>query len=320
MSKTFFYFLVFFSPIICFAQSPNFVQSDTSHSAIPKKPQIITTNDGGVFIGIITDMNDREVTVITKDKGRVIIPKYAIKKIEPVSDENYESGNYVGGDNFADKYIVANSALPMEKQKWDINALYYFLWSANYSFNEHFSIGMTGIYFLPLMLNSKINIKIGRQTYFGTELHIGDFWFEPGYYFGHANLKLTTGTKQNNFTMSVGTAGILNNYYSSYGNPKNTYTYIYTANVGGMKRIGNNIALTGELWALFSITNNNPIYVGGVGFKTLKSAKHSFTFALMGVAYPKQQRYYTGTYPYSYSYRNTYGLIPFPVITYHLKL
>src|ERR1035437_6607766 len=116
MPKLFFYFLVFFFPIICLAQSIDFAQGDTSKT-IPKKPQIVTTNDGGILIGIITEMNDREITIVTKDRGRVIIPKYAIKKIEPVSDRNYKSGEVVKENNFSDSYIIANSALPMERHK-----------------------------------------------------------------------------------------------------------------------------------------------------------------------------------------------------------
>ena|ERR1035437_7444282 len=316
MSKINFFSIIFFFPLICFAQIPDFSQTDSIHKSLPKKPFIIQTNDGEEFIGVIEEMNDREVTIITNDKGRVIIPKYNIKKMEAVTEDNYKSGTHIGENNFADKYIFENNSLPMEKQKIYVHSLYIFFWSANYAFNEKFSLGITGIFFLSLMLDSKVSIKINKQTYFGPEAHIGYLWFSP-IYFGYGNFKLTTGTKQNNFTIAIGMAGLMDNSNSIYKNRTATYYSIYTANFGGMKRTGKNIAMTGELWALFNYANKKPIYVGGIGFKTLKSEKHSFTFALMAVVLPEQKSYYG--FPKN-NYKITYQGFPLPIITYNLKL
>jgi hypothetical protein len=256
-------------------------------------------------------MNDREITIITKDKGRVIIPKYAVKQIEPVTEAKYSNGEYVEDNNFSEKYIIANSALLFEKHKTYINTIYYFIWSVNYAFTENFSIGASGAGYLPLLLNANMNFQINRQTFIGSDIHFGSLWIEP-IYFGNAIIKLTTGNNQKNLTFGAGITGGFDNSYRGYSFKNSSNVYAYTLDVGVMGRISNALALTGELWAIIDYQNKQYYYSGGIGFKTLKNKRRSFTFALMPVVFPYTKYNY---YPYHSSVK-AYQAYPIPVITY----
>src|ERR1035437_7566814 len=183
MSKIIFYFIIFLFPLVSFAQLPDFSQKDSIRKSVPKKPFIIQTNDGEEYIGVIEDISDYDVTIITTKFGKVIIQKYTIKKMEPVTEENFKSGKYIKENKFPNRYILGNNALPMEKQKIDIYAFDYLCWSANYAFNETFSSGISFEFLYVFMVNSKASFKIGNETYLGPELHLGGLWLLPGVYF-----------------------------------------------------------------------------------------------------------------------------------------
>lgn len=264
----------------CFALC-SFSQNDTTGTSIPKKPQIITTNDGGVFIGYIEEMNDREVTIVTKDKGRVIIPKYAIKTIETITEDNYISGEHVRKNRFANKYFLANSALPINKGELSVSTIYYAAVSIDYGVTDKFSIGLsTTLYGMPLTLNLKTSYKIGKQLYLGPELHLGWLWAIPNSFFSYGAMKLTRGTSNNNFTFSGGY--LITNINDNFSSNNNYYSQYYFINGSLMKRLNPRLALIAEAWGFGNI--NNKMFPGAVavlGLKTMKKERSSWTFSFV---------------------------------------
>jgi len=313
MTKKILYFIICFFPVICLAQVPDFFQTDSTHKSVPQKPYIIITNDGGEFIGAIENINDREVTIVTKDKGRVIIPKYTIKKMEPVTEDNYKSGKYLNENSFLNRYFLTNNALPMIKGEMFVNTIYYTAASVDYNISDKFSVGLfTTLYGIPLIVNSKASFKIGRRLYFGPELHAGWVWASPKSFFTYGTMKITQGTSNNNFTFSGGY--FFGNFDDLFWN--SNFANYYFVNGSLAKRLNSRLAFIAEVWG-FGNMNNNRMFPGAltvVGFKTLKKEKSSWTFSLVTLIF--QERY---TSYYNQTQTKTY-IIPFPFIGWAIKI
>lgn len=298
------YSALFVTVFFCCLSYCCFSQNDSTNTSIPKKPQIIITNDGGIFIGFIEAMNDREVTIVTRDKGRVIIPKYAIKTMEPITEDNLISGEYVGENHFVNKYFLANSALPINKGEFFVSTIYYVAASLDYGVSDKVSIGLsTTLYGMPMILDLKTSFKIGKKLYLGPELHLGWLWALPNSFFTYGAMKLTQGTPNNNFTFSGGY--FVTNLNDNPWRDNNEFSQYYFMNASLTKRLSPRLALIAEAWGLGSIDYNKmlPGALAIVGLKTMKKEKSSWTFSLATLLFQDRGRYSTQTY-----------IIPIPII------
>lgn len=273
-NSTIFYLLfLFFFPTLAAGQ---IFQSDSAKSSLPKKPQIIITNDGGTFIGYIEAMDDREITIATKDKGRIIIPKYAVRSIETVTEDNYTFGKYVSENNFSGRYALASSALPAEKGKLYLTVLYA-AGGADYAITDNFSMGInTTIIGLPFLLNSRASARISPKLFLGAEAGAGWLWVMPKSYFAYGAMKITQGTSNDNFTVSGGYL-----FADMQGMRGRFVTDLFFLNLTMLKRISPRFAFFAEGWGMGIQNRLFPLALTVAGVKTLKRKNSSWTFSLL---------------------------------------
>jgi hypothetical protein len=65
-------------------------------------PYIVKTNDGGVHRGTILEENEKEVVIYTDVRGRIYIPKYAIKEFNSLNENRFYKTSVYSAEEFAD--------------------------------------------------------------------------------------------------------------------------------------------------------------------------------------------------------------------------
>jgi hypothetical protein len=118
----------------------------------------------------------------------------------------------------ADKYYVATSNAFLFKRKefyGSSNDLLFY--NLNYSFSEHFSVGIsTSPLLMPILLHVKANFEVARKLYLGIDGMGGSgSWLSYKSYGGGGLIKLTYGEHKKNFTIFVGYGDV--NYFEISG-------------------------------------------------------------------------------------------------------
>ena len=87
---------------------------DYSQDNNEQKVYVIKTNSGGEFIGVIISQDDREVLIETKDRGRVVIPKYEISEMrEVIKGETRKDGSFISENVFATDFDKSVDVIPI---------------------------------------------------------------------------------------------------------------------------------------------------------------------------------------------------------------
>jgi hypothetical protein len=157
------------------------------------------------------------------------------------------------------KYLLGNSAIPLEKNSGYYQNTWIFVNSFSYAFTNNFSIS-GGFEIISLMakegpyayyINPKVSFKVADNFYAGGSLlyantlrHIGDFGG-----LGTLNAFGTYGNKNNNITGALGW-GWANGNFSS----KPVIT------ISGMTRLSKRVALVSENWIVPAGASSNSYY------------------------------------------------------------
>lgn len=146
------------------------------------KVYVITTNDGGNFVGQITYYDNKEVIIITKKIGEVSIPKYQISSIEELNEKNLNAaGEYIPNEVFSTRYFITTNGLPIEKGE---NYIQWNLYGPDIQFGigKNFGVGiMTSWMGMPFIgtakysysINEKVNVGVGLLAGTGSWASIG---------------------------------------------------------------------------------------------------------------------------------------------------
>lgn len=241
---------------------------------IPNKDTLymITTNDGGEFVGKIISDDGREVVIIDRTKGKVILPKYAIKTTELVNQSNLVGNKIVHANPHPSRYLFTPSAIALKQGEGYMNWFYFLIFQMQYGITDNFSAGITTSWFLaPTMLNLKYTVPVTDNFCLAVGGQVGKLaiWDDKVVTVGFASG--TLGTAESNVSLNVG--------YGSY-----KHEGITIATLSGVHRIGENASVMGEFWYC-QPKGGTPFFMGGPALRLYSGRKATFDIALLALGF-----------------------------------
>ncbi|MCE4217912.1 hypothetical protein [Aquirufa antheringensis] len=211
----------------------------------------VELKNGKSVSGQLIHKSEAEVTVVTKDLGKVTLEWSAIKSINLISKEGK------GQNTHPTRYFFAPSAIPLKKgDKYYQNAL-FLVNSFQAGITDHFSIGGGLVVPFALFITPKIGyqvadkVHVGGGILFATSL-IGGLNFGVGTVYG----SVTYGTKESNLTLNTG----LGAYNENTGLGRDDYNWKFASHpmftLSGMTRVSNKVMLLTENWFFSNKTVN----------------------------------------------------------------
>jgi len=184
--------------------------SYSEHGFEEGKTYLITRHDGVEYIGEIKSDDGRDLAIYTKKLGLVYIPKYEIKSIhEIVDEESIVFDEYRTTGPFTTRYSFTTNALPIKKSE-NYGMLNLYGPEAHLAVTDHLNVGIMATWIAsPVALatkysflakESKVNISVG--TLLGTSGYLNNFKGYGGLHW----LNITFGSRKKNLTFSGGYA------------------------------------------------------------------------------------------------------------------
>jgi hypothetical protein len=252
----------------------HFSVSKAQNDPVEKKDTIymITTNDGGEFVGKIISDDGREVVIMDRAKGKIILPKYAIKAMEMVNQSNVVGNIIVHTNPHPSRYLFSPSAIALKKGEGYMNWFYFLLFQMQYGITENFSAGITTSWFLaPTLLNLKYTIPFADNFCLAVGGQVGKLYITDDNMVSVGFASGTYGTVESNVSLNVG--------YGSYDRAG-----ITIATLSGVHRIGENASIMGEFWYC-QPKNGDPFFMGGPAFRLYSGRKATFDIALLAFGF-----------------------------------
>ena len=179
-------------------------QTDATEFVTPKL-FLITTMGGGKFVGIIISDNPTEVVIKTKDRGDVSIPKYQVKSIEELKEQELDKdGKLIVNPLFGTRYYFSTNAFAMKKGESYIN-YNFFGPEVHFGVGKNFGLGvMTTWIAAPIVGSAKYTINLGENTNFAIGSLFGGSWSFGGGAGALPFAALTLGNQTANINFSGG--------------------------------------------------------------------------------------------------------------------
>jgi preprotein translocase subunit YajC len=220
----------------------------------------ITLNDGSVLSGKLTSISDTEVVIQSGAMGEIHLQKANIKSMTAVSSINEkQSGIWFTNPN-PTKYLLGNSAIPLEKNTGYYQNTWIFFNSFSYGITKNISISAGFEIFSILArgdgpfayyINPKASFKIASNFYAGGNILYANTIKNTGDFGGLGTLNgfATYGNNNNNITCALGW-GYSNGEFSS----KPLVT------ISGMARVSKRIAFVSENWIVPEVGDERKYY------------------------------------------------------------
>ena len=226
----------------------------------------VTLNDGSVVSGKLLLINEKEVVISSGTIGEIRLQKENIKSMIPVSSFNEKkSGIWFANPN-PSKYLLGNSAIPLEKHTGYYQNTWIFVNSFSYAFTKNFSLaggfeifsllaGGDGPY--AFYINPKASFKMANNFYVGGNILYANTIKTVEDFGGLATLNAfaTYGNKNNNLTGAVG-----------FGWADGEFSPKPVIILSGMVRASKRIAFVSENWIVPRLdsetTDNTYSYYG----------------------------------------------------------
>lgn len=195
--------LLFFYNNTCLAQTDTLQNSRMNFG----KMYVIKTVNGKSLIGSIIEDNENGILLLTKELGKVRIPKYDIESITELNYSNYSNGVYKNNSNFPTRYLLNSNGLNMKKGEAYFHTTYFLLYDIQYAVTDNITVGgMTTFWGAPFLLSAKYTTKLNENTSLGLGVLAGPIaLFSPSS--GSIIIpytSLTFGGKRNNFSITGG--------------------------------------------------------------------------------------------------------------------
>jgi hypothetical protein len=248
-----------------------FAQTDSSKA----KLFIITTNDGGEFIGEILSEDAKEVLIKTKDKGEVSIPKYQIKSRKALeSGDLNASGQYIPAEVFSTRYFITTNGLPIEKGE---SYVQWNLWGPDFEFGvaKNFSVGvMTTWLANPMIATAKYSIPLSEKTSLGVGTLLGTTtWVAPlSYGMALPFASLTNGDRKSNISFTAGYGAV---FYEG------EYSGRMLLSAAGMTKVGKKVSLVFDSFIIppKNFSGTTALLIPGLRIQTASDKAFQFGFA-----------------------------------------
>lgn len=230
---------------------------------------VITTQDGGEFVGRIVSDDGREVIIETENLGRVIIPKYQIKEMRRQGVERQVD---LGNHAFATRYFLTTNGLSVPR------GASYIQWNTygpNFQFgiSERLGIGIITSWFgVPLIGNLKYSFELDESTHvaLGTLLGTGS-WTAPDFGIALPFGAITLGNRRNNLTLSAGYGTV---WESGRGEGNALFA------LGGMTQVGSTVSLVFDSIVMPTVDDGMgfALIIPGVRFQDKRDQAFQFGF------------------------------------------
>jgi hypothetical protein len=248
-------------------------QADTTKT-LPQKIYVITTNDGGQFLGPILSQDAKEVLIDTKDRGQVSIPKYQISEIREIKKSDLSAkGDYMPSEVFATRYFITTNGLPIEKRE---SYILWSLWGPDFEFGVGKNLGvgvMTSWLGVPIIGSVKYSIELAPKVSMalGGLLGTGS-WVEPSFGLALPYVALTFGDRKSNISFSGGYGAV---FYQGDNNGRGLLS------VAGMTKVSKKVSLVFDSFIAPKSSNLNglSIIIPGIRLQTDRNKTFQFGFA-----------------------------------------
>lgn len=226
---------------------------------VSKMYQVIL-NDGSTISGRLLSITDTELVIESGSMGEVRLQKTNIKSMTLVSSfDEKKTGIWFPNPN-PTKYLLGNSAIPLEKNTGYYQNTWIFLNSFSYAFTNNISIsggfeifsimaGGDGPY--AFYINPKASFKVTNNFYAGgTILYANTIkTIDEFGGLGTFNAFGTYGNKNNNITGSLG-----------WGWADGEFSSKPVIVISGMTRVSRRIAFVSENWIIPEAGNDGGYY------------------------------------------------------------
>jgi hypothetical protein len=210
----------------------------------------VTLNDGSILSGKLISSSPTEIVIQSGAMGEVRIQKDKIKSMVEVTSINEKASGIWFPNPNPSKYLLGNSAIPMEKKTGYYQNTWIFVSSASYAFTRNFSVS-GGFEILSIMagedgpyafyLNPKVSFKIANNFYAGGNILYANTIRTVEEFGGLATMNgfFTYGNKNNNVTAAVG-----------WGWADGEFSSRPVLIVSGMTRVSKRIGFVSENWII----------------------------------------------------------------------
>ena len=201
--------LIFSISFFLFTVTIGNAQSDTTEF-VRSKIYVVTTMNGGIFVGPIITDNAQVLIIKTNDRGEVSIPKYQVKTMKELEEGQLnKDGEYVSDPLFSTRYFITTNSFPMKKGDNYI-CKNLFGPEAHFGVGEKFGIGvMTSWFGVPIIGTVKYSINLGENANLGIGALVGTgSWASPEFFGALPFGTLTFGTRKSNINFSAGYGAI----------------------------------------------------------------------------------------------------------------
>ena len=224
------------------------------------KTYTVTLNDGSTISGTLVSIDDNEVVIKSGTMGEVRLQKVNIKSMTQVSSFNEKkSGIWFTNPN-PTKYLLGNSAIPLEKKSGYYQNTWIFVNSFSYGITNNISIS-AGFEILSIFaggdgpyafyINPKASFKIADNFYAGANILYANTIKTVEEFGGLATFNgfATYGNKNNNITGGVG-----------FGWADGEFSSKPVIVISGMVRASKRIGFISENWILPGVNEDGGYY------------------------------------------------------------
>ena len=220
----------------------------------------VTLNDGSVISGKLLLITEKEVIISSVSMGEIRLQKENIRSMVQVSSfDDKKSGIWFANPN-PTKYLLGNSAIPLEKNTGYYQNTWIFVNSFSYAFTNNISIsggfeifsilaGGDGPY--AFYINPKASFKVVDNFYAGGTILYANTIKTAEDFGGLAtfNAFATYGNKNNNITGAVG-----------WGWADGEFSSSPLIAISGMARVSRRIAFVSENWMIPGASDSGGYY------------------------------------------------------------
>lgn len=224
------------------------------------KTYLVTLNDGSTISGKLVSITDNEVVIQSGTLGEMRLQKASIKTMTQVSSfDEKESGIWFTNPN-PSKYLLGNSAIPMEKKSGYYQNTWIFVSSFSYGITNNISIA-GGFEILSLMagedgpyafyVNPKASFKVAENFYAGANILYANTIRYAEDFGGLATINgfATYGNTNNNITAALG-----------WGWADGEFSSKPVIIISGMARASKRIGFVTENWIVPGIAEDGGYY------------------------------------------------------------
>jgi hypothetical protein len=224
------------------------------------KTYMVTLNDGSTIAGTLVSMTDNEVVIQSGTMGEVRLQKVNIKTMTEVSSFNdKKSGIWFTNPN-PTKYLLGNSAIPLEKKSGYYQNTWVFVSTFSYGITKNISIS-AGFEILSILaggegpyafyVNPKASFKIANNFYAGANILYANTIRTVEEFGGLATMNgfATYGNKNNNVTCGIG-----------FGWADGEFSTKPVIVVSGMARASKRIGFVSENWIVPGVNEDGGYY------------------------------------------------------------